>query len=126
MKVGSDKALNIEQWLDELKRAWEQHDVDSAVALFSDDVEYWESPHHLVSPGDVAELWKDVYSCIDTKVNCEVYAREGEKYAVIWSAIWKNDSGELQEKAGTYLVTLDENGKCNYFYRTSMAKEVET
>lgn len=115
--------MNIEKWLDELKRAWEQHDVKSAVALFSADVEYYESPYNLVPPKGLNDLWEDIYSCIDTEVHCKVYAREGDRYAVLWDATWKNASGEMQEKAGTYLVTLDENDKCTYFYRTSMSKE---
>lgn len=116
-------SMNIEQWLAELKRAWEQHDIPAAVALFSNDVEYWESPHHLVPANEVNALWQDIRTCLDTKVACKVYASSGNKHAVIWQASWHDDSGETYEKAGTYLVTLNDDGKCTYFYRTSIAKE---
>ena len=115
--------MNINQWLDELKRAWEQHDIDAAVALFSDDVEYWESPFVRIAPNELHNLWQDIRGCIDTNVTCEVYAQQDNKYAVIWSATWSDESGDLKERKGTYLVTLNEKGVCNYFYRTSMAKE---
>lgn len=124
MKVWHDEgSININQWLGELKRAWEQHDIDAAVALFSDDVEYWETPFSRVAPGDLHDLWQDIRGCIDTNVTCEVYAQQGDKYAVVWSATWNDTAGKRQERAGTYLVTLNGEGKCNYFYRTSMPKE---
>lgn len=117
--------MNINQWLDELKRAWEQHDIEAAVALFTDDVQYFETPFSKVNPERLHDLWSDIRGCIDTKVTCELYAVGGEKHSVIWHATWKNTVGEVQEKGGTYLVTLNDQGKCNYFYRTSMSVEVK-
>lgn len=118
--------MNIDQWLDELKRAWEQHDIDAAVALFSDDVEYWESPFERVIPEKLHDLWQDVHGCVSTHVDCEVYSQQDNRYAVVWHATWKDLQGEPQERGGTYLVTLDDTGKCNYFYRTSMSKEAQS
>lgn len=115
--------MNINQWLAELKRTWEEHDVDGAVALFSNDVEYWELPGQLVKPEDLHELWQGIYECINTKVVCEVYASEGQKHAVIWHARWEDEAGQETKKGGTYFVTL-ENGKCTYFYRTSMKEAI--
>lgn len=114
---------SIEKWLESLRSAWEGCDVDAALSLFADKVEYWESPWHLVAPEDLNNLWQSIRVDRQTKVSTEVVFSSDNDHAVIWSATWYDESGLARTKQGTYFVRLDNSCLCEYFYRTSMEQK---
>jgi hypothetical protein len=114
---------DIEKWLKDLKSAWEGCDVDAALRLFADKVEYWESPWHLVAPEELNDLWQSIRIDRQTKVSTKVVFSSGSNHAIVWKATWRDESGLEHNKQGTYLVRLNSSGLCEYFYRTSMEQK---
>jgi|SRR5665647_904790 len=111
--------MNINEWLKLFKEAWISHDVQKVVLLFSEDVEYWETPHVLLqSYGEVKSEWEGIKKQTNIRIATEVFLSSGNNHIVIWQLTYTNEIGVEQKWAGTYLIRLNEQGKCIYFYHT--------
>lgn len=106
----------IVSWLEQFNESWIKHDIDSVLNLFVEHVEYWETPFQKVS--DKAELrreWEAVMSQSNITTTTRVYSSDQNKHSVLWTLRYEKD-GEARESAGVYLITLNEDGLCTYFY----------
>lgn len=115
--------MDIHAWLETFRNAWVQHDIDAVMALFTDDVEYWETP--FVRVGSMEALrgeWAGVLGQRDIRLETDVYSRDGDRYAVLWRLSYSNAGGEHRQLAGTYLITLGPDGRCSYFHHTGELK----
>ena len=105
----------INNWLTKFKTAWIEHDINQVLELFTDDVEYWETPYQQVL--DKAQLeneWSAIKNQRNITLDLNVFASQDNKHAVRWRLSYENDQG-LQNWAGTYLLELNTNGECTYF-----------
>ena len=63
------------------------------LALFSDDVEYWETPfQRLGSKDELRQEWQAILGQTDIEITTEVYASEGMKHAVRWDLHYSIDT----------------------------------
>lgn len=106
-----------EEWLRELKRAWEAGDAAAAVALFSATREYYERPF---SPGttqeDIRKYWKDIDGLEDIKFDYTLSAVDGQ----LAVAHWKNSfvtpaDGKSWLLDGVFFVEFDDQDRCVIF-----------
>ena len=109
----------IIKWLELFRTGWVTKDVEKVMELFTDDVEYWETPHKkLLGKSDIENEWKAIFEQQNIELNFEVFSSSNDKHALLWQLTYVDDDLETQYWAGTYLIALNEAGKCNYFHQT--------
>jgi hypothetical protein len=107
-------AGDINKWLNEFKRSWIKKDIKAVLNLFSDNVEYYETPNHkLKGKIEIGKIWNGIKSQDNIKLDLEVFCKEKNKYAVKW-ALRFYDKKDYSYK-GIYLLSLDSEKKCDYF-----------
>ena len=112
----------IEIWLTQFKKAWQDKNIDSVADLFTDDVEYWETPFRKLE--DKAQLkseWQAINDQTNIELDLEDSVSANSEFVVKWSLKY-SANGELQEWSGLYLIKFDGNGLCNYFYQVGERK----
>jgi hypothetical protein len=106
----------ITEWIDTFKSTWLRKDIEEVLTLFSDDVEYWESPFQQVSVGDLPKLWSTILTQENTELSIERLMSGGAQHILRWKLTY--DSGnDIAQWAGIYIVMLNIDGKCEYFYQ---------
>lgn len=116
--------MDIIKWLEDFKQGWISHDVEMVVALFTKDVEYWETPFLCLK--DYAELkneWQGVVKQSDIKIDTSITLSSGDRHVVLWNLSYLDTVNNLQAWAGTYIIALNSNGKCYYFHHTGEKKD---
>jgi ketosteroid isomerase-like protein len=113
--------MDIHQWLAAFVGAWQRHDIDAVMDLFTEEVEYWETPFvRLADKKALRAEWQSVLTQHSITVDATVFAQSGGRYAIRETTTYIRD-GERRESRGTYLLHLNEMGKCDYFYYASVA-----
>ncbi|MBP7760194.1 nuclear transport factor 2 family protein [Candidatus Saccharibacteria bacterium] len=108
----------IQEWLQKLKNAWAAHDIEAVMALFSDDVEYWETPFVKVASKEaLREEWLAIHEQTNIDIQTTVYSTDNDKFTVLWDLRY-DKSAQSHHWAGTYLIGLDNKGMCSYFHQT--------
>lgn len=108
----------IDAWLKHFQEYWVNHDIVGISSLFADDVVYWETPHRkLNSHHEIQNEWSAIKNQFDIRLNTSVYAKQDERYVVLWDLFYTNESHQEKHWAGIYLIELDKTGLCTYFYQ---------
>ncbi len=112
----------IQKWLNDFCDAWKAKDIDSVINLFSDEVEYWETPYKRISSKeDLSIEWKAILKQANLVISTSIFSSEDKKHSVIWGITYQN-VGVQSVWAGTYLIELDDDNKCVYFMQTGEKK----
>ena len=102
--------MNIEQFLEGYKTAWEQRDEKKFISLFSPDGQYHNTPFavHRGSP-ELAQYWQRVKLQEDVQVTYEILASTADSGIAHWHTTYQVASEELfqiwAKSTGTNLVT---------------------
>jgi len=110
----------IQSWMEKFKSAWLTKDIDAVFNLFSDYVEYWETPFQKIGKGpELRKAWEEILPLENMQLLYEVFVADNKNksYAVKW-----NFSHTGGESAGTYLIILDGDDLCRYFYHSAQSK----
>lgn len=108
----------IDDWLHEFKAGWIEKDVHRVLDLFVDDVEYWETPFKKLDKKiDMFNEWQVITTQSNLDINLSVYSKESNKCTVKWTLSYVDSDSATQNWAGTYLVEINDDGKCIYFYQ---------
>lgn len=109
----------ISKWLKDFAQHWTAKDVDGVLSLFSDDVEYWETPYKKIPDKKALSAeWQAILSQKNITLSLEVFSSAGAKHTIVWDLQYTNRYGTAQHWGGTYLVELNSEGKCIYFHQT--------
>ena len=107
---------SINEWLEKFISAWKAHDIETVLGLFADNIEYWETPfRRLADLDEIKKEWQIIRNQKDIQIAYDVFSKEGDNYTVRWELQY-NDSNNLRNLKGVYLITLDSENKCNYFF----------
>ena len=108
--------MNIELWLSQFKKYWTNHEVEKVLELFDTDVVYFETPFQkLNSRDELKKAWGAIINQKDIDLEYSVYSAQGTKFSVIWKLAYKTDT-RIMNFSGTYLIELNEQNKCIYFF----------
>ena len=108
--------MDINNWLSNFNIYWQEHNIESVISLFSDDIEYWESPFYVIRSKDLLKKeWQAILQQQKIIIENNVYCSIDNKHAITWKLSYVKDSKQYK-LAGTYLITLNKDGICNYFY----------
>lgn len=114
----------INKWLDQFVIAWKKRDVDKVLELFTEDIEYWETPFkRLVDSEELKLEWESVKNQNNINIKCEIFLKEGDGYAVKWNLEYLNENRETKKFGGVYLIKLDADSKCYYFFHCGESDE---
>lgn len=115
---------NINDWLDKLSTFWKNHDIDGIIDLFTDDVEYWETPFNKISNStDLRLEWENIKNQNNITLYCKVFSKQDNKYSVLWSLEFKDTNNQPKHYSGTYLLRLNLENKCDSLFQCS---EIQT
>jgi len=108
----------IERWLRQFNASWKDHDIDGVMALFSENVQYWETPFRkLQSVDDIRSEWTAIKNQFDIHLDTSLYSEDDGRFTVKWNVSYTDESHREKHWAGLYLLEFDTNGKCCYFYQ---------
>lgn len=110
---------NIKNWLEDFKACWIDKDIDNLMSLFSDNVEYYETPFQkLVGREKVSEVWQEIKDQDNINIEFELYCTDNNKYVVKWKLNFKISDRRFDYR-GIYLIELDSQDMCCSFYQCS-------
>lgn len=107
---------NIETWMKQFSQEWAQYNIEKVMSLFTQDVEYWESPYEKF---ENFEEMQDAWEYIKTQRNIcfsyDVFSWDAGKYAIEWTLKYEWNSDKKQIWSWIYLIKLNEKNLCYYF-----------
>lgn len=106
----------IDQWLNRFEQAWKDKDVEKVVKLFTEDVDYFETPLQKIEADQLEKEWETVKQQEDIELSTEVFSEASNRYTVQWSLSYR-ENGEKKELDGIYLIVLDDRGLCKEFWQ---------
>jgi ketosteroid isomerase-like protein len=107
---------SIQDWLQSFRKNWKRGNVEEVLQLFTDDVDYWETPSKKLDLEELREEWKTVKEQEDIRLKFEVFSQDKNKYTVQWELSYIKD-GEKSELKGVYLIKLNKEGRCEDFWQ---------
>lgn len=112
---------NYMTWVTKFMDSWKALDGERTTELFSKDVKYFETPNGepCASWNEVLELWRVVpQNQRDITYSYDVVCYSKDVCIVNWKMkrMFINGVSErVQHIDGIFQISLDENGKCNFF-----------
>lgn len=107
--------IKINDWLELFKKFWMNKDVEKVIALFSGDVEYFETPEIKFKHVDEIKLaWKAIKMQNEIKLELNLVGYIDGIYDVKWELAYSKQ-GKSHRYKGVYKIHLNEDKKCNYF-----------
>lgn len=114
---------DIGEWLSEFKEAWAKKDVETVMGLFSDDVDYFETPFVEFEDKDkLRDEWRSIETQQDIALELEIFNSEEERYTVLWSLSYIENGKEFRSK-GVYLIKLNSENRCYEFAQYPVTPE---
>ncbi|MEF8880865.1 MAG: nuclear transport factor 2 family protein [Candidatus Nanohaloarchaea archaeon] len=114
---------DIHAWLSDFKEAWIEKNVDEVMEIFTDDVDYFETPFiEFENKKELRDEWNSIEDQKDIDLDLEIFNSEGEKHTVLWSLEYKN-CGEAFISKGVYLIKLNSENKCYQFAQYPITPE---
>lgn len=112
------RRINI--WLELFARYWEKYQIENLMTLFTNEIEYWETPFKNIKNKVLLEKeWQIIKDYKDIKLEYEIFSKSWEKYTIVWELKYKDVDWEQKRFRGTYLIWLNLEWKCDYFLQCS-------
>ena len=106
----------ITEWIKAFRSAWLGKDIDAVMELFAHDVEYWETPFQKIARGDLPDAWSAILTQENINLSIEPLVSRDGQHVVRWGLTY--DRGDdASSWAGLYVLRLNDDGKCEYFYQ---------
>jgi hypothetical protein len=107
----------INLWLQKFTNSWKSQNIDSVLELFTPTVNYWETPFKKLDSLDVIKKeWQVVKLQQNIDIQTSPVLSENNNHTVKWNLKYLLE-GKPYNWSGLYIVKLDEDGFCNYFYQ---------
>jgi len=111
--------MDINTWLKNFKDNWQNHNISGVLDLFDKNIIYYETPFVKLNDFDsLAKEWEVINNQDNIIFEFEIFSSSNNKYSVIWKLQYKDQENIVKNFAGTYLIELNEEGKCTYFHHS--------
>ena len=115
--------MTIEEWLAKFNEAWLSKNIDNVLALFSEDVIYFETPFVKINSYDeLRKEWLSIKDQDDLYLDLKLFSSQENRHTVLWSLGYATSPNSSRELSGTYLICLNDEGLCTYFHQTGELK----
>lgn len=114
VKTAPLQRVDVELWLQALVSAWTNIDPSDASALFSDCVEYYETPfadNAAENSTGIANLWNEIVAQSDVEIETNILTIDDNEATVAYRASFVNH-GAPHRSSGIWHVTFDEGRRC--------------
>lgn len=112
----------IETWLQTFKSKWLEKDIDGVLALFSDDVSYFETPFQQIhSKSELAKEWSVIKDQDAIELGFDIFSSSDQHHTILWDLSYLK-AGVRHYWSGVYLITLNSSGLCKKFYQVGEKK----
>lgn len=114
----------VNTWVSQLVHAWESRQPEHALGLFTDCVEYLEtpfSPNAAEAPNGIALLWEEILSQSNISISTEVLSVESNVATVRYDATFETN-GSSHSSSGTWAIRFA-SGRCSSFRQWFMVEE---
>lgn len=108
--------MKISTWLQKFKQNWKKGNVDKVLELFTDDVDYYETPSTKLENEELRREWKNVKQQEEISLDLELFSSTENRHTVQWELSYTQD-GEENNLKGIYLIKLNQEGKCKEFWQ---------
>jgi len=82
--------MDILNWLNTFQNAWINKDIPVVLSLFSDQIEYWESPYQKVTTKqEIEELWKYIDMQDNIVLSLSLFSSDDDKNTVFWDLTYQ-------------------------------------
>jgi hypothetical protein len=99
------------------------HDVSAILTLFDHNVEYYETPYrHLSGLNQIKKEWQTIKHQHQISLDLQLFNSQQNKHTVQWFLDYRDESGQTHRYSGTYLIRLNPDNQCTYFYQTFNSK----
>lgn len=113
----------IDVWLDLFSKYWKKYQIENLMTLFTDDVEYWETPFRKIKNKILLEKqWQWIKNQHDIKIDCVLFSEVNSNYTIIWDLEYLDENNTKKNFRGVYLMRLNFEWKCNYFFHCGEKK----
>lgn len=110
---------NIQNWINKFKENWINHNIKEIIGLFDKNLVYFENPYKKITSLEILEKeWENIKNQKNIKLNLEIFSKNENKYTIIWYLEYQDKENKLNKFAGTYLIKLNKENLCNYFFHT--------
>ena len=110
--------MEIDTWLKKFKEHWQNHNITEILNLFDKNVIYYETPFtKLNNFNTLAKEWEEIKNQKNIILNYKLFPSSENKHSVIWELQYTDKENIKKKFLGTYLITLNKEGKCIYFYQ---------
>lgn len=106
----------IDRWLEDFRQGWINGEVDKVLNLFSQDVDYYETPSKKLEYSELRSEWENVKDQKNIQLYTEVFSRAANRYTVKWRLSYRKN-GRKKELGGVYLIVLGDEGLCTEFHQ---------
>jgi ketosteroid isomerase-like protein len=108
---------SVNQWMGELKSAWESKDVERALRLFTRTEYYYERPFKAgTTQEDYRGYWKDIVGLQDIRLDYSIVAVEGDVACVHWQNWFREaPDSKITQLDGMFVIEFDQEGYCRIF-----------
>ena len=111
--------MDINTWLKNFKDNWQNHNINGVLDLFDKNVIYYETPFTKFNDFDsLAKEWETTNNQNNISLDLEIFSSIKNKHSVIWKLQYTDKENVLKKFSGTYLIKLNNNGKCIFFHHS--------
>lgn len=111
--------MSINIWLKNFKENWQNHNINGVLSLFDKNIIYYETPFIKLNNFDaLVKEWKIIKNQNNIYLTFEIFSSVKNKHSVIWKLQYIDEKNIEKRFSGTYLIQLNEEGKCSYFHQS--------
>ena len=115
--------MNINNWLKNLHEAWKNHDINEVLDMFTEDVEYWETPFKcLTTKQEISNEWQAINAQQNITYSYDIFQSHDSCYTVQFDITY-DELSTSNHFAGVYLIRLNDEGKCYFFYMSGQSEK---
>ncbi|MEX2650266.1 MAG: nuclear transport factor 2 family protein [Alphaproteobacteria bacterium] len=112
------KKSDLDKWIAQYKKSWEQLDTELFLTLFSDDASYQSSPFQMPARGsELRQMWDGLKTRQSgNHIELEVWRLEGDTAIVHWKGSSTIKDMGPRDGDGVFILRFAKGGRCRHLH----------